>query len=80
MVRTGGLTYTCRPRAEIGRRIDDLRVGGTPIDPNRRYRVAGWASVQEDAQDGVPAWEPVMEFLRSRRTIRQPRTNTPRMA
>lgn len=80
MVRTGGLTYTCRPRAAIGRRIDDLRVGGTPIDPNRRYRVAGWASVQEDAQDGVPAWEPVMDFLRSRRTIREPRTNTPKMA
>ena len=69
MVRTGGLTYTCRPSAPMGRRIDRMRVNGEPLAAGKRYRVAGWASVHDDARDAVPAWEPVIAYLRSKGTI-----------
>src|SRR6185436_13973963 len=47
MVRVSGLTYALRPRAKIGARISDLRVGGAPMDASRAYKVAGWAAVGE---------------------------------
>jgi sulfur-oxidizing protein SoxB len=49
MVRVGGLTYACAPRATMGTRISDLRLGGAPLDPARTYKVAGWAPVSEES-------------------------------
>ena len=72
MVRVGGLTYTCSPLEKFGSRISDLRVGGMPLDADRRYKVAGWAPVAEGAS-GEPIWELVTQYLLDRRTI------TPRM-
>src|SRR5512146_1154727 len=59
MVRVGGLQYTCRPGAKPGERIEDLRLGGKPLDPARTYKVAGWASVSEDVHKagGEPIWD-----------------------
>src|SRR5690554_574851 len=58
MVRVGGLQYVCDPNAGMGRRISDMMLGGKPIDPNKIYKVAGWAPVQEAARDsGPPIWE-----------------------
>jgi sulfur-oxidizing protein SoxB len=76
MVRTGGLAYTCTPGERMGSRISDLRLGGRPIEAGKRYKVAGWAPVAEDAarQPGArPVWEPVEEWLRARPAKRVPR-------
>jgi len=64
MVRVGGLSYTCTPGAAMGRRISDLRLGGKPLDADRPYKVAGWASVAEGVQ-GRPVWELVETWLKS---------------
>jgi len=62
MVRVGGLTYTIEPARPMGRRIRDVRVGNRPLDPARRYKATGWASMGE--ADGPPAWDVVAEHLR----------------
>ena len=63
MVRLGGLTYTIDPAKTLGRRISDIRVGGRPLEPARRYKAAGWASVATEAE-GPPAWDVVADHLR----------------
>ena len=63
MVRLGGLTYTIDPAKTLGRRISDVRIGGRPLEPARRYKAAGWASVGAEA-DGPPAWDVVADHLR----------------
>lgn len=69
MVRAAGLTYTCVPNEKIGRRIADLRVGGQSIDPNRRYKVAGWASMSDEAS-GPAIWDVMEEWLRGKKVVR----------
>jgi sulfur-oxidizing protein SoxB len=78
MVRVGGLTFTCSPRARMGSRISDLRVAGKPIEPGRTYKVAGWASVQENPV-GEPIWEIVAQYLRDKKVIAPRRLNLPRL-
>jgi sulfur-oxidizing protein SoxB len=68
MVRVGGLTYAIDPGQEMGRRLTDIQVGGRPLDPARRYRAAGWASMGE--ADGPPAFEVVAEYLRAQKRVR----------
>jgi sulfur-oxidizing protein SoxB len=68
MVRVGGLTYTIEPGRTMGRRIRDIAIGGRPLDPSRRYRAAGWASVGE--ADGPPVWDVVADHLRAVRRVR----------
>ncbi len=71
MVRVGGMGYTCRPNASIGERISDMTVlaTGKPIDPDRNYVVAGWASVNEDVE-GPPVYELMEKYIGSLDTIR----------
>jgi len=68
MVRVGGLTYTIDPAAPIGRRLRGVRVGGRPLQPARRYKATGWASLGE--ADGPPAWDVVADYLRSVKSVR----------
>ena len=68
MVRMGGLTYAIDPGKEMGRRIADVRVGGKPLDPARRYKATGWASVGE--ADGPPAFDVVGDYLRAQKRVR----------
>ena len=64
MVRVGGLSYTCSPNESIGKRISDLRLdSGSPLQAGKSYKVAGWASVNE--QKGAPVWEVVANYLRA---------------
>jgi len=63
MVRPGGLTYTIDPSKRVGRRIRDIRVAGRSLEPTRRYKATGWASLAE--VDGPPAWDVVAAHLRS---------------
>jgi sulfur-oxidizing protein SoxB len=62
MVRVGGFTYTCTPAESIGRRISDLKLdNGRALDAGKSYRVAGWASVNE--QRGIPVWDVMARHL-----------------
>ncbi len=68
MVRVGGLSYSCSPHARMGSRITDLRLGGRPLDAARRYKVAGWAPVVEEARHAPgarPVWDVVETWLKS---------------
>lgn len=69
MVRTGGIEYTIRPNESIGKRLSDLRIGGKPMDPNKKYKVAGWASVNEGVT-GTPIWDVVADYLRGKKVIK----------
>ncbi|MCC7484921.1 MAG: thiosulfohydrolase SoxB [Burkholderiales bacterium] len=78
MVRVGGMTYACEPGARIGSRISDMRVGGKPVDPARRYQVAGWAPVAEGAS-GEPIWDVVARYLRAKKRIAPLTAQAPRL-
>jgi len=68
MLRVGGLTYTIEPARTLGRRIRDIRVGGRPLEPARRYKAAGWASLRE--AEGPPAWDVVADHARALKRVR----------
>jgi len=78
MVRVGGLSYACEPRAKTGRRISDLRLQGKPLEADKTYQVAGWASVGEGVT-GEPVWDVVARHLRERRSIAPVKLNLPRL-
>jgi len=78
MVRVGGLTYACAPRASMGSRISDMRLNGTPVDAGKTYRVAGWASVAHNA-GGEPIWNVVETWLKDRGRIAPVKANVPRL-
>lgn len=63
MVRAGGVTYSCAPAENVGRRISELKLeNGKYIESGKSYKVAGWASVNE--QKGVPVWDVLAKHLR----------------
>ena len=64
MVRVGGMSYSCTPGESVGRRISDLKLdNGRAIEAGKSYKVAGWASVNE--QNGTPVWDVLAKHLRS---------------
>jgi sulfur-oxidizing protein SoxB len=64
MVRVGGLTYACAPAEAVGKRISDLKLdNGQALEARKTYKVAGWASVNE--QSGEPVWDVVAKHLRA---------------
>ena len=77
MVRVGGMSYTIDINKEIGSRISDLATlkDGKPIDPNRNYVVAGWASVNEGTE-GPPAYDLVAGYIAKKKTITIPDNQT----
>jgi sulfur-oxidizing protein SoxB len=78
MVRVGGMSYQCRPRAAMGQRIQDMRLNGKPIEAGKKYKVAGWAPVAEGAS-GEPIWEVVARWLRDKKTITPRKLNSPKL-
>src|SRR3954469_13931000 len=64
MVRVGGLAYACTPAESVGKRISDLKFeDGRTLEAGKSYKVAGWASVNE--QSGTPVWDVVAKHLKS---------------
>jgi S-sulfosulfanyl-L-cysteine sulfohydrolase len=64
MVRVGGFTYTCTPAESVGRRISEVKLdNGRPLQAGKSYKVAGWASVNE--QQGKPVWDVFARHLGS---------------
>ena len=76
MVRIGRLRYTIAPNAAMGKRISNLELRGKPLDANKSYRVAGWASVQEQPP-GTPIWDVVADYLRDKKTVKITDINQP---
>ena len=67
MVRIGGVSYACAPTEPVGRRISDLKLdSGRAVEAGKSYKVAGWASVNE--QQGKPVWDVLARHLRSGKT------------
>ena len=78
MVRVGGLRYTLDLSQQHGKRIQAVEVKGKPLDPRKKYKVAGWASVQP-IEPGKPVWDVVAEYLRAKKSIQIARPYTPRI-
>ncbi|MDP2433574.1 MAG: thiosulfohydrolase SoxB [Pseudomonadota bacterium] len=78
MVRVGGVQYSVTPNATIGKRIGDMMLNGKAVDPNKTYKVAGWAPVGEGAT-GTPIWDVVAEYLRDVKVVKQVKLNQPKV-
>jgi S-sulfosulfanyl-L-cysteine sulfohydrolase len=78
MVRVAGMTYACEPRARIGARISQMKIGEKQIQPERRYKVAGWAPVAEGAS-GEPIWDVVARHVRARKRVAPITAQRPRL-
>lgn len=78
MVRVGGIQYTVDPTKKIGERISNMMLNGKAVDPNKTYKVAGWAPVGEGV-GGAPIWDVVAEYLRSKKTIKGVKLNMPKV-
>jgi S-sulfosulfanyl-L-cysteine sulfohydrolase len=81
MVRVGGLTFACEPGAPMGRRIQDMRLGGKPIEAGKTYKVAGWAPVAEEAKSAgnKMVWDVVEPWLKSQKRVAPRQPNLPRL-
>ena len=66
MVRVGGMGYSIDVSKNAGGRISNMihLKSGQPIDPQKEYTVAGWASVNE-ATEGPPIWDVVEGHLKT---------------
>ena len=72
MVRVGGMTYTCRPKAENGSRISEMRLmkDGELIESSKTYMVGGWGSVSKDVSG--PAIYDILESYISEKQLIKP--------
>ncbi len=79
MVRVGGLSYSCDPTAGAGKRISAMTLKGKPLEAAKKYKVAGWAPVAEEAKaaGGEPIWDLVARHLRAKKTLAPPKLNLP---
>jgi S-sulfosulfanyl-L-cysteine sulfohydrolase len=74
MVRVGGMDYECTPDEIVGARISAMQLdNGRPIEADKSYRVAGWASV--NPQSGKPVSDLVAAHLRREKTVKINRLN-----
>jgi sulfur-oxidizing protein SoxB len=55
-----------------------MRINGTPIEADKRYKVASWAPVAEGVH-GEPVWEVVAGWLRARQSVSARQANQPRL-
>ncbi len=63
MVRIGGMDYTIQPDKPLNQRITDARLdNGERIDPNKTYKVAGWAVVNR-TPEGRLMWDVVRDYI-----------------
>jgi len=80
MVRVGGLQYSCKPLASMGQRIGDMRLNGKALEADKKYKVAGWAPVAEEARNAgnKQIWDVVEQWLKATNgKVAQRKHNTP---
>jgi len=81
MLRTGGLTYTCEPAADMGARISNMRLNGQAIDAEKSYKVARWGvGASPSNTNGAPIWDVVEQYLRQNSPGQLHTPNVPRLA
>ncbi len=77
MVRMGGLDYTIDPAKGLGERITDIKDDeGTAIDPNKSYKVSGWAQVGS-VGNGRLMWDVAADYLRRQKHLDLKKVNHP---
>ena len=79
MVRVGGLKYSIRPTGKMGSRISDMTLNGKPVSATKKYKVAGWASIQQQPEGKPQIWDTVAEYLRNKKTINIGEPNIPKI-
>ena len=82
MVRVGGMRYAIEPNAAQGRRISRMQLlDGRQVEPDRKYKVAGWAPVTEEAKAAgtEPIWDTVARFMKARTIIKPRKVNVPEL-
>ena len=81
MVRVGGLSYAIAPKAQMGSRITSMTLRGKPMDAAKKYKVAGWAPVSEEAKaaGGEPVWDVMTRYLKAQKTIKPLKLNLPKV-
>ncbi|MEE9492365.1 MAG: 5'-nucleotidase C-terminal domain-containing protein [Gammaproteobacteria bacterium] len=63
MVRVGGMDYTIDPSKKLFERITDARLdNGDPIEPEKTYKVAGWAVVNR-TPEGRLMWDVTRDYI-----------------
>lgn len=77
MVRVGGMGYTVAPKKDIGSRISNMTLlkTGKPIDPARKYVVAGWASVNKGTK-GPAVYDLMEKFIKRKKVINLPKNES----
>ena len=78
MTRVGGMHYSIEPAAPMGQRIGHMTLNGKNIEASRKYSVASWASLDENAA-GPPIWNVVSCYLHDRRAITASTLNVPQL-
>ena len=78
MVRVGGMDYSIDSTVPKGKRISDMEVDGKKVLANKKYKVAGWASVAKDTQ-GKPIWDVVSDHLRAMKHVRVKHLDIPKI-
>ena len=79
MVRVGGLQYQCDPIAKAGARITEMRLKGELLEADKKYKVAGWAPVAEEARSAgnKQIWEVVEPWLKDQKVLKPRALNEP---
>ncbi|MEG0201496.1 MAG: 5'-nucleotidase C-terminal domain-containing protein, partial [Comamonas sp.] len=81
MVRVGGLQYQCDPSAGAGHRISNMRLNGQLLEADKKYKVAGWAPVAEEARNAgnKQIWEIVEPWLKEQKVLKPHTPNAPKL-
>ena len=77
MVRVGGMGYKIDINKSQGNRISEMTMlkTGDRIEPEKKYKVGGWASVNENTE-GPPVWELVEKYIRRKKIIQIEKNNS----
>mgnify|MGYP001557689058 FL=1 len=83
MVRVGGMDYTIDPSKALYERISDAKLdNGHVIEPDRTYKVTGWATVDR-TPEGRLMWDIVRDYILdvkgSDDILRLPKINHPKL-
>jgi sulfur-oxidizing protein SoxB len=83
MVRVGGLDYTIEPAKKLGERITEVVLdNGDAIDPEKTYKVAGWAQVN-NTPEGRLMWDVVRDYIVKNKgegdVLKLPKVNRPKI-
>ena len=70
MVRVGGMGYKIEIGKPQGRRLSEMTIlkTGQRLEPTKKYKVGGWASVNENTE-GPPVWDLVESYIKRKKVI-----------